>query len=132
MRTAILVLLALVIIAAFILALYGICGSRSDVVACVRDVAIIILMLETFVVTLLLLLIVVLFGMLVTTVRNEIIPILKSAKHTVDTVQGTTTFVSDTLVSPLISLVGFGSGIKGTLSALASRMKKGGSRNERR
>jgi hypothetical protein len=50
-------------------------------------------------------------------------PILASAKRTVDTVQGTTTFVSDTLVAPLIGIAGFGSAIKGTANALFNRKK---------
>jgi hypothetical protein len=126
MRRGPVVLVALAIVVLFGLSLYGICGSRSDVVACVRDVAIIVLMLETFVVTLLLLVIVLLFGQLVATIREEIVPILNSAKRTVDTVQGTTTFVTNTLVAPLISIAGMGSGLRGTLMALLAHRKKGG------
>ena len=126
MQRATVVLVALAIIAILVLSVYGICGTSSSVVAfvaCVRDVAIIILMLETFVVTLLLLIIVLLFGQLVATIRHEILPILNSAKRTVDAVQGTTTFVTETLVAPLISIAGFGSGLRGTFLALLGRVK---------
>ena len=117
------VLVILLIVAVFGLGLYAVCGNTSGTLACVRDVAIIILVLETFVVTLLLLVIVLLFARLVSTIQDEVLPILKSAKHTVDTVQGTTTFVSDAFVAPLIGIAGFGSGIKGNVTALFSRKK---------
>jgi hypothetical protein len=117
------VLVILLIVAVLGLSLYGVCGQTENKLACVRDVAIIVLVLETFVGTLLLALIVLLFGRLVSTIQNEVMPILASAKRTVDTVQGTTTFVSDTLVAPLIGIAGFGSAIKGTANALFNRKK---------
>lgn len=131
------VLVILLTVALLGLGLYGACGSnttKTEVVGCVRDVAIVVLVLETFVVTLLLALIVLLFGRIISTIQDEIMPILHSAKHTVDTVQGTTTFVSDAFVAPLIGIAGFGSAIKGTVGALFNRKhasKKGGTSNER-
>ncbi len=121
------VLVTLLLVALLCLGLYAACGSSPttpEVVQCVRDVAIIILMLETFVVTILLLLIVRLFAHLVSTIHDEVLPILASAKRTVDTVQGTTTFVSDSLVAPLIGIAGFGSAIKGTVMALFGRKQR--------
>ena len=117
------VLVILLIVALMGLGLYGVCGSR-DGLQCLRDIAIIVLVLETFVVTVLMAVIVLLFGRLVSTIQNAVTPIMESAKRTVDTVQGTTTFVSDTLVAPLIGLAGFGAALKGTVSALFSRRKK--------
>jgi hypothetical protein len=122
------ILVTLLLLALLCLGLYAACGSnggtKGEFVACVRDVAIIVLMLETFVVTLLLLLIVRLFAALVSTIHDETLPILASAKRTVDTVQGTTTFVSNSLVAPLIGIAGLGSAIKGTIVALFSRKQR--------
>ena len=117
------VLVILLIVALMGLGLYGVCSPRQDGLQCLRDIAIIVLVLETFVVTILMALIVLLFGRLVSTVQNTVTPIMDSAKRTVDTVQGTTTFVSDTLMAPLIGLAGFFSAIKGTVSALFNRRK---------
>ena len=117
------VIVILLIVALLALGLYGVCGTSDDGLRCLRDVAIIVLVLETFVVTLLLALIVLLFGRLVTTIHDEVTPVLQSAKRTVDTVQGTTTFVSDTIVAPLVGLAGLGAGIKGTLGAILGRRK---------
>lgn len=117
------VVVILLVVALMGLALYGVCSPRDDGLQCLRDIAIIVLVLETFVVTILMALIVLLFGRLVSTVQNAVTPIMDSAKRTVDTVQGTTTFVSDTLVAPLIGMAGFGSAIKGTVGALFGRRK---------
>ncbi len=122
-QKAVAVVLALLIVVLIALGLYGACGSRDDALACVRDVAIIVLVIETFAVTLLLLLIVVLIARLVNTIQNEVKPVLESAKRTADTVQGTTTFVSNAFVAPLINLAGLAAGIKGVAAALAGRRK---------
>ena len=121
MQKAVAVLLALLIVALIVLGLYAACGNNEGTLSCVRDIAIIILVLETSVATILLFLISWLFWQLTSTIRDEIMPILSSAKRTADTVQGTTTFVTDSLVAPLIRIAGFGSAIKGTVRALFGR-----------
>jgi len=90
----------------------------------VRDLSIIVLAIVSLAVVVLLAVIVLLFGRLINVIQGEVEPILTSAKKTVSTVQGTTTFVADSLVAPLISLAGLGSGLRGTLAALASRRKR--------
>jgi hypothetical protein len=77
-----------------------------------------VLVLETFVVTMLLGIIVLLFGEFINTVQTEILPILRQLQQTANTVQGTTRFVADAVVSPIISLAGFGSAVRGTMLAL--------------
>jgi hypothetical protein len=121
MQRVLAVVLVLLILALIGLGLYAACGTGEGALQCVRDIAIIVLVVETFVVTLLMLFIVLLFAQLISTLQKEILPVIRSAKQTVDTVQGTTAFVSDTLVSPLIAVVGFGSGIRGALSAILGR-----------
>jgi len=86
-----------------------------------RDVAIVILAIESFIVTLLLGVIVVMMGRLLSAIHDEVTPIMRSAKRTVDTVQGTTTFVSDAFVSPLITVAGLASGVRGAVLALMKR-----------
>jgi hypothetical protein len=123
MQRVVAVLIVLAVLALLALGVYGLCSPKDDALACVRDLAIIVLVLETFIVTLLLLLIVILFGRLISTIQDEVAPVLQSAKRTVDTVQGTTTFVSNSIVAPLISLAGFGAGVRGTLRAILARRK---------
>ena len=121
MKRAVAVVLALLIVALIVLGLYAACGNNEGTLTCVRDMAIIVLVLETSVVTLLMALIVILLGRLISMIQEQVLPVLESAKKTVQTVQGTTAFVSDSLVAPLIRIAGFGSAIKGTVRALFGR-----------
>lgn len=121
MQGAAAVVLGLLIVALIVLGLYAACGNNEGTLTCVRDVAIILLVLETSVVTLLMALIGILSGRLISMTQEQVLPVLESAKKTVQTVQGTTTFVSDSLVAPLITIAGFGSAIKGTVRALFGR-----------
>ena len=126
MNRALAVILALALVGAMVFGLYAVCGSGgtpAGPLACLRDIAIVVLVLETFVVTLLLALIALLIGRLVTTLQEEIKPILNSAKQTANTVQGTTRFVADTVVNPIISLAGMGAGVRGTLLAILHRRR---------
>ena len=124
MQRAGLVIVVVVVLALLGLGLYAVCGQSEDgTLSCLRDVAIIVLVLETFAVTILLAVIVLLFGRLITTIQQEVTPVLRSAKRTADTVQGTTAFVSDTFVAPLVGLAGFASGLKGTLLAILAGKK---------
>ena len=116
----------ILLVAILVLAVYGACGISGSptYLTCVRDVAIIVLAVESFVVTLLLLVVVLLFGRLISLIQDEIEPVLKSAQRTAHVVQGTTTFVADSLVAPLISLAGLGAGLRGVVSGLLARRKK--------
>ena len=100
------------------------CGGveqGSARIACFRDMAIIILMFETFVAILLVAVMVVLVAMLTMTVQQEVVPILNSAQQTVKTVETTTTFVSDTVVTPIIRVHQTVAGVKGFLIALFAK-----------
>ncbi len=89
-----------------------------------RDLAIVFLAIEAFVVTLLLAVMGVLLARLINMLRHEIEPVLASLQETAHTVRGTTTFVSDSFVSPLIRLSSLFSGVGGTLRALRFSSKK--------
>ena len=89
-----------------------------------RDVAIIFLALEALVVTLLLGIVVVLLWRLVNLLQREIKPVLSSLQQTASTVRGTTEFVSDSFVSPLIRLSSFFSGLGGAARALFSHSRR--------
>jgi len=120
MQKVVAVVLALLIVALIVLGLYAACGNNEGTLTCVRDIAIIVLVLETSVVTLLMALIVILLGRLISMIQEQVLPVLNRPRNRA-TVQGTTTFVTDSLVAPLIRIAGFGSGIKGTVRALFGR-----------
>jgi hypothetical protein len=78
----------------------------------IRDVAIVVLALESIVIGLLLLLTLLQLRSLTRMLQEGLRPMLDSAQQTVNIVRGTTDFVSDTLVRPVIWLLSVFSGLK--------------------
>ncbi|HEY58121.1 MAG TPA: hypothetical protein G4O04_06250 [Anaerolineae bacterium] len=70
----------------------------------IRDVFLIFLALEVFLIGLALFVLVVQLAILINLIQNEVKPILRSTQETVDTVRGTTEFLSQHLVQPVIKL----------------------------
>jgi uncharacterized membrane protein YqjE len=93
--------------------------------AIIRDISIIVLALESIVVLLLLGVVIGMLWWLIQTLEKKITPILdttnetvSSVSETVNTVRGTATFVSDTVVSPIIKVVSYASGVKSAVQTL--------------
>ena len=93
--------------------------------AIIRDISIIILALESIVVLLLLGAVIGMLWWLIQTLEKKITPILdttnetvSNVSETVNTVRGTATFVSDTVVSPIIKVVSYASGVKKAVQTL--------------
>ena len=95
----------------------------SDVVATLRDVAIIFLALESIAIGAILIVLVLEVRNLARMLRDESKTILGSANETVRTVRGTTTFVSDNFVAPVIRVSAFASGVAEAVRILARRAK---------
>ncbi len=86
--------------------------------ATLRDIAIIMLALESVIVTLLLMGTLFFLWWIILILKDEIIPILESTGETVNRVRGTTAFVSDTVVSPLIKASSYVAGVRRALKVL--------------
>ena len=69
-----------------------------------RDIAIIVLALESIVIGVLLAVLVIQVIRLVKLLREEVLPILNSTQETVSTVRGTASFVSDHVVQPVVKV----------------------------
>ncbi|CAG0930890.1 hypothetical protein PLCT1_01558 [Planctomycetaceae bacterium] len=89
--------------------------------AVVRDLAIILLAVESLVVGVVLIVLVWEVRNLAKLLREEIKPILESADETARTVRGTTVFVSENLVHPMVRASGFASGVMQALRILVRR-----------
>ena len=89
--------------------------------AFVRDLAIILLAVESLVIGVMLVILIWEIRNLAKLLREEIKPILDSADETVRTVRGTTTFVSDTFVNPMVRATSFVAGVTRALRILARR-----------
>ena len=86
--------------------------------ASVRDIGIILLALESLIIGVLLALLLVQIRRLARLLEEEIKPVLDSASETISTVRGTTEIVSETLVSPLIRISSYMSGLRTGLTTL--------------
>ncbi len=96
----------------------------SDVVATLRDVAIIFLALESIAIGAILIVLILEVRNLARMLRDESRNILNSADETVRTVRGTATFVGDNFVSPVIKVSSFATGVAAAVRILARRGKE--------
>jgi hypothetical protein len=95
-------------------------------VVVVRDIAIIVLAVESLAIGALLIVLLLQIRGLAKMLQEEVQPILESTKETASTVRGTTVFLSDTFVKPLINAVGYASAANRVISVLArSRRRRG-------
>jgi uncharacterized integral membrane protein len=88
--------------------------SKADLATTsrVRDIFIIFMALESIVIGVALVVLVVQIATMINLIQTEIKPILKSTSETVDTLKGTTQFLSNNLVDPVIKLNGYMAGMK--------------------
>ena len=99
--------------------------NAPEATAIIRDISVIILALESIVVLLLLGVVIGMLWWLIQTLEKKITPILDTTNETVNnvsktvnTVRGTATFMSDTVVSPVIKVVSYASGVKKAVKTL--------------
>jgi len=76
-----------------------------------RDVFIIFMALEAMLIGIALLVLIMQLAVLTNMLKHEIKPILESTNETVNAVRGTTLFVSENLVEPIMKLNGYVAGI---------------------
>jgi len=86
--------------------------------AAVRDIAIIILALESIVIGVVLVLLLWQLRNLTMLLREQLKPMLDSMQETIGTVKGTTSLVSETIVSPAVKISGFATGVREALHVL--------------
>jgi len=87
-------------------------------VATVRDVAIILLAIESLVIGVLLSVLLWQLRTLSRMLEEEVKPLLDSVNETAGTVRGTSSFLSDTVVSPVVEIVSTLAGLRRGLKAL--------------
>jgi hypothetical protein len=91
-----------------------------------RDVAIIVLAFQSQVVLLLLAILIYQLVVLIRLLRDDVRPMMKSTQETLNTVQGTATFVSERVTKPAIQATSYISGITRSAGVLfAFRPRRG-------
>ena len=84
----------------------------------IRDIFIIALALESCLFGIILMVMLVMLVRLVNTVEFEIKPILEQTNETIGTVRGTTKFVSQNVVNPVVKATGYMAGVRRGLKVL--------------
>jgi len=120
LRTLGIVAIALIVLAAVGAAGFGLV-THPQFTAALRDLFIIVLALVTIVIGVLLMILVLQLQSLMTLLRDEIKPMLQSANQTVSTVRGTTTFVSNAVVTPMIQAASLAAAVRRTVKVFAGR-----------
>jgi hypothetical protein len=113
------------------LAIYGM-ARNPDFTAVLRDIFIIALALVTIIIGLFLVILIFQLQSLIALLRDEIKPILESANQTASTVRGTTSFVSDSMVKPMIGVASMATGVAHALKLLAVARGSGREREKAR
>ena len=90
----------------------------------VRDIAIIALAVESLIIGLFLIILMWQIRSLTRLLQHEIRPILDSVNETASTVRGTTVFLSDHVVSPMIQAKSLASGVHRALNVLGRRRRR--------
>lgn len=87
----------------------------------VRDVAIILLALESIVIGAMIVILVLQIQRLTKLLEEEIKPLLVSINETMGTVRGTTNFISESVVSPTIQALSYGAAVREAATAVFRR-----------
>ena len=107
------VLLALIATAVFFLV-----KAPASITTQIRDIFIIFMALEFIVLGVALVILIIQLAKLVNLLQNEVKPILEATSDTINTLKGTSEFLSENLVDPVIKLNGYLAGIKKVLDLL--------------
>ncbi|MBN1267129.1 MAG: hypothetical protein JXA25_16685 [Anaerolineales bacterium] len=97
----VIIIVALLLLAGLIVGVYFLVG-HPDQTETIRDIFIIFLALEFLLIGAALVVLIVQIARLTALLENEIKPILASTTETVNTLRGTTTFLSNQLVNPVV------------------------------
>ncbi len=103
---------AVILVAAVGVAVYFLVTSPPSVAANLRDIFIIFMALESLIIGAALVVLIVQVASLINLMQNEVRPILQSTSETVNTLRGTTEFLSENLVEPVIKLNSYLAGLR--------------------
>lgn len=103
--------IALVVLAAIAAAIYAL-TLDSETTSNIRDIFIIFMAFESLIIGAALVILVIQVANLINLLQNEVKPILKATTDTVNTFRGTTEFLSENLVEPVIKLNSYLAGMR--------------------
>ena len=94
----------ILLLAAFVAVTVALINSSPEKTGMVRDIFIIFLVFESLVIGVALVILITQIAVLINLIQNQIKPILDATNETANTLKGTTKFISNNLVEPVIKL----------------------------
>lgn len=117
-RTQIAIIVGVILVLGLLITAIVLMAKYPEATVVIRDIAIVFVAVETFLIGIAALVLIVEIQTLTKVLREEIQPLLRSVNDTAATVRGTTEFMSENLVSPVIRLAGFTAGVRKVISDL--------------
>lgn len=111
-RVWLFVVIGLILIGLVVFGIILLATAPEGTTARVRDIFIIFMALESLILGIGLIILIVQLATLINLLQNEIKPILDSTNQTVSTLKGTTQFLSNNLVEPIMKLNEYLAGLK--------------------
>ena len=123
-RTILVLVLATVVVLAILLLGGYALVANPGITARLRDISIIVLAFVSVVIGMFLVVLIFQIQSLIALLREEIGPILESANQTANTLRGTTAFVGDAVVTPIINAASYASGVGHTIRLLTGTNRR--------
>lgn len=120
--TVAIVVSAIIFIALIALAVFGLTRDAS-VTENIRDIFIIFLALESLIIGAALVILIIQLASLINLLNNEIKPILDATNETINTLRGTTEFLGQNLVEPVMKLNSYLAGLQRMLEMVGLKKK---------
>jgi hypothetical protein len=114
----------LIVLALIVWGLYSLGGADQSALERFRDVAIIFIILLFLLTVVLLAAIVAVLGFLVFQIKDNVIPMLEELTQTTKRVRGTTEFISEEAVKPIIAVAGTYARLRAMGKTVTQRQKK--------
>ncbi len=119
-RTQLLIIGGAILVLALLITAIVLMAKFPATTVVIRDIAIVFVAVTTFFIGIAMLVLIVQIQALIQVLQEEVRPLLASVNDTASTVRGTTEFVSENLVSPLIKAAGFTAAIRRVAGELHS------------
>ena len=114
----------LIVLIIIIVVLYLLGGADQSALERLRDISIVFVVLLSMIVVVLLAAITVALVFLVIQIKDTVIPMLEEATGTVKRVRGTTNFITEEAVKPIVTVAGTYSRIRGMTKVVVGKTKK--------
>ncbi len=102
----------IVVVALIIFAIISLFRADLETTSKIRDIFIIFMALQSLLLGIALIILIVQLATLINVFKNEIKPILDTTNETLNNLKGTTTFISNNLVEPVIKMNEYSAGVK--------------------